>query len=546
MQKILENKYFPIFVFAVLAIILLVNNWSITFWDQDEAAYAGFGNTMIESGNYLTPEFTWSEVHRKPPLHFWLIAFSYKIFGVNEFAVRIPVTISIFLVYLLIFIQGKKFFGKETGILSAIILGTSLYIPALGKIAFTDGLLLLFFTLAGFSLLNILIYKSYKWVFIFWGAFALGLLTKGPPIMIFTGFLAILLFILHKKRWNLIILHPWFFLPIAALPLFFWGYKAWQTDNGVFIRWMIDWYILRRVDSSVFGQTGPPGYYLATFIAFFIPFLTFVPGAFYIAFKSLKNREANTVLLLAWLVSGWLFYEFLKSKLPSYVVAAYPALAILIIQYFTYLRKSNKSIILAKVSSIFQLIISLSISVGLVWASTIFFDLTGKIFSVIIACFLCLGTFSAILFLWKKKYNLSMKIFIGNAAIFLLFSWTFLLPKIDDIKNSTERVSLFINDNSYAKSTIVIANKSGKPPSLPFYLEQKNKKTTIIEEYDENIIIKKYKSHEPYVFILKEDMAKKITDKFPDAQIDEISSYTADRVKMGKYYILMNNEAKNK
>jgi len=41
-------------------------------------------------------------------------------------------------------------------------------------------------------------------------------------------------------------------------------------------------------------------------------------------------------------------------------------------------------------------------------------------------------------------------------------------------------------------------------------------------------------------------MAKKITDKFPDAQIDEISSYTADRVKMGKYYILMNNEAKNK
>ena len=540
MNKIINNKYFPFILFAVLLLILLINNWSLTLIDQDEAAYAGFGKNMLEQGNLLIPNFTWSEVHRKPPLLFWLITFSYKIFGINEFALRLPVTIAIFLVYLLVYFQGKYFFGKETASLATIILGTSLFIPTLGKFAYTDGLLLLFHTLAGFSLLHIIKNKSYKWVAVFWFAFAMGLLTKGPPIMIFTGFMVILLFIFHKKRWNLIIIHPWFGLPIAFLPLFFWGYQAWQIDNGEFIKWMLDWYILERVNNSVFGQTGPPGYFLATFLVFFIPYLCFIPSAIGNSFKALKNRNKEFLILLAWLASGWLFYEFLPSKLPTYVIASYPALALIIAKQIVITFKEQKKFLLIKISSIFQLILTIGISVGIIIGVKMLLPSINLILAVIIAASFTGGTSVAIFYFWKKKYQKATIFFVGNATIFLLLIWTFLMPKIDELKNSTERVSYFIQKNANPESTIVIANSSRRPPSLPFYLWQKNKDAKIIENYDPKFILKKYKSYTAYVFVLSEQLFNKIKEKQPKIQASEIKSLSTEQTDMTKYFVIIN------
>ena len=82
------NQKFLLLFIALTFIWLFGNNW-VSFWDQDEAAYAGFAKTMIETGNWLQPDFMWSEVHRKPPLHFWNIALSYKIFGINLLVLKI-------------------------------------------------------------------------------------------------------------------------------------------------------------------------------------------------------------------------------------------------------------------------------------------------------------------------------------------------------------------------------------------------------------------------------------------------------------------------
>ncbi len=60
---------------VLLAILCLLPGLDTTpLWDQDEAAYAGFAHQMLATGDWRLPGFAWSEVHRKPPLHFWLIA----------------------------------------------------------------------------------------------------------------------------------------------------------------------------------------------------------------------------------------------------------------------------------------------------------------------------------------------------------------------------------------------------------------------------------------------------------------------------------------
>jgi 4-amino-4-deoxy-L-arabinose transferase-like glycosyltransferase len=104
-----------IYLLVVSFILFFGNNW-VSLWDQDEAAYAGFAKTMIESGNWLMPEFMWSEVHRKPPLHFWNIAISYKMFGINEFAVRFPSALFILLTLILVFFGTRKIFACDLSV----------------------------------------------------------------------------------------------------------------------------------------------------------------------------------------------------------------------------------------------------------------------------------------------------------------------------------------------------------------------------------------------------------------------------------------------
>ncbi len=540
LYHLLKEKKITVSLFAVLAFILLINNWSVSLWDQDEAAYAGFGSTMNETGNYLVPEFTWSDVHRKTPMHFWLIAGSQKIFGANEFATRLPAAIAIFLVYLLIYFQGRKFFGEKTALYAVVILGTSFFVPTLGKIAVTDGLLLLFHTLAGFSLLNILEKKSYKWVAIFWFAFAMGIMVKGPPIMIFTGFLTVFLFAFSKKRMNLIAMHPWFFMPIAFIPFSLWGYAAWQYDDGKFLTWMYEWYILKRVGDSVFGQTGPPGYYLVNFIIFFLAYLSFLPGALFNTFKSLKTKTPEILSALAWLISSWLFYEFLSSKLPAYVIASYPILAIIIAKQMSNSEEENKDYSLTKISSVFQLILSTALSGGLIYGGYLYLSKTGFIIASVIAILFFTGTLLAIINLWKRNSVISIKYFMGNALVFILLSWTFLMPQVDKIKNSTKRTAEFVKNNTKQGINIIIANKSGYPPSLPFYLHQKNIQSKIIEDYNEQSIIKRYQSDSSFVFILNLERLEILQKQFGNLNAKRITSLSSDRKAPADYYILMN------
>src|SRR5260370_14807478 len=314
----------------LLFMVLFVRLGSVSLWDQDEAAYAGFGSRMIETGNWIIPEFLWSDVHGKPPLHLWAIASSFSVFGISEFSLRLSCALAILLLLLLLYWEGKKVWGKDVALISTGVLGTSLLVPALGHIAFTDGTLLLFVSLSMLSWLRVMEGGPFRYVLLFWLGFSLALLTKGPPVIVVTG-TAALLSLFSPRRRNLLRFQPWFFLPIALLPIVIWIWLAWRQDDGGFIRWMLDWYVLKRAaGGSVWGQTGPPGYYLLSFFLFFLPWLAWLPSALLSAFRSFKNRENSSFLLLIWLLSGWAIFEIFPSKLPAYAVFAHVPLAVFI------------------------------------------------------------------------------------------------------------------------------------------------------------------------------------------------------------------------
>src|SRR6478752_3145184 len=110
------KKYFFLVLWLTIVLILFSGNQLISLWDQDEAAYAGFALNMLDSHNWIIPKFMWSEVHRKTPLHFWSIVLSYKLFGINEFSVRLPSSLMIFFTYVSIYMAGKPLFGDKVSI----------------------------------------------------------------------------------------------------------------------------------------------------------------------------------------------------------------------------------------------------------------------------------------------------------------------------------------------------------------------------------------------------------------------------------------------
>ena len=535
----MNNKRLNIFIvlfFSIYAFVLFYNNGTISLWDQDEAAYAAFGKQMLYSRDYLIPHYVWSKIHRKPPLHFWLIALSYRIFGVNEFAVRFWTSISILLSVLIIFLSVRKLFDKKTAFFSSIIFATNFFVILLAKIALTDALLLLFYSITGFSLIFFIGTQKKLYLLFFWTAIALALLVKGPPIVIFAGMFFILGLIFLNERKYVFKLHPWIYGILALMPLFWWGYMAWQADNGKFIRWLIDWYILKRVNSYVLGQTGPPGYYLLTFVVFFLPFFPFLFDVFKNSFVSLKNKEQPYIFFALWLISGWFIYEFLKSKLPSYAIAAYPAISVMIAVEINKLLSEGKINLPLKIGQIVKNLIlflfvilffyyknlySLSFAFGL-------FFLLWLVLSIAESLFLFFGH--------KGKYITSL---FTEAIVISFVAFIFLYPKVDKMKNAPKRTAIYIKEVKDDAKAVVIENDFGRPPSLPFYIETISKLPYKVEHQCDSIV-KLYNSEEKYIFILDSLCFEKLKDSIIITNYKSISSYSPDRKGQRNYIIVRN------
>ncbi len=518
---------------GMVGVILLANNNSVSLWDQDEAAYAGFALNIVENGDWLIPDFTWSDVHRKPPLHFWNIALSYKVFGINEFAVRLPSVLFILLTLVAMYWGGRKVFGERQSLYGISILATSFLVPALAKISVTDGTLLFFTTLCALAILNVLLYRNWVWVIVFWISLSLALLTKGPPVILFAGGFGLLALIFHPQRKNLIILHPWFFLPLSLLPLFAWAFACLQDPQGkVFIEWMLDWYILKRIGGSVFGQTGPPGTHLLGIVIFFIPYFIFLPGAFKELVMGFWTGDRGPKFLLGvWFIAGWFIFELSPSKLPAYVVAAHVPLALII---GSQLAQGKKPAGLYKAIQV--IVWSLLIAALAIAPLILDLGLKSKTIVLLSAAAMVVG----LVFAFREKhcrFSLSNRIIAFNFLFQSIF-WIAVLPTIEPLKNSTLKVATIAANMAGRDTGVILANSFSNPPSLPFYLRQRF--DNLLEEYDIDNLFVLHESDRRFLFVLTKEQKDLLEKRYGNIEYVEIEASYTDRFEKGTYYLHLN------
>lgn len=377
MQLNKKDIYYLITILLLAFIFFFLKLWGFVLFDVDEPRYAEAAREMIESNNWITPYFNYVVRFDKPVLFYWLIAISYKILGVSEFAARLPSAIMATLIVVSIYFFARKHINQYFGLISSLVLLTSLEFIGLARMSITDMTLsafICFMLLSGFTAAHSTGNKRSYWWYAFYTFLALGTLTKGPvapavavmvlwPYFILTGkffevfktcrlYTGILLFLLITAPWYIMV----------------------YLENG---QAYIDQFIvtdnLKRFTGTVSGHKGPIYFFFIVILVGFIPWSTFLPYAlikylkpvissfkktsepvqcsiedketcsaciFINLFKRIINPIKNTykdasiekcliLFALVWFLSVFIFFTLSGTKLLTYILPLFPALALI-------------------------------------------------------------------------------------------------------------------------------------------------------------------------------------------------------------------------
>jgi len=301
--------------------------------DRDESRYVVTTNRMIDTGDVVDLRFQDQPRYVQPAGIYWLQSASAAVLGGADhsaiWAYRIPSLLGALAAVLMTAWLGAHFFGRQVGLAAAVLLASCFSLNFEARIAKIDATLLACITGAQLALMRAYIEpKIGRWTSAaFWIALGVGLLVKGPLVVLVSGATILALVIWDRKaRWLLNLRPAWGPLLTLAIALP-WFVAIGVMTHGDFYSRSLMRNFLGKVGTSEQGHKGPPGYHLALLIGAFWP-------ASLLAFRAVGFawRERATPLirfLLCWLIPSWMVFELVATKLPHYVLPTYPALALI-------------------------------------------------------------------------------------------------------------------------------------------------------------------------------------------------------------------------
>jgi len=310
------------------ALLFLPGIGRVSLLDRDEPLFAEAARQMILRNDYLVPYFNGRPLFDKPPLAYWMTAGVYQLVGVSEWAARVGSVVAACLTCLLVSLLARDMFGPRVGLLAGLIMASNLHFLVIAKAATADSLLLLTFMLAFFGAWKMLQPRPRLYApLLLYAGLALGVLCKGPVVPAVFLLTALGLAALRRDFSLLLRLHVLPASLFAAAVFALWLLPANRATDGAFLSQGLGYHVLQRAFTTPMqGHGGPFFYYVALLPASFFPWFFLLP----LSLDRLWRRPATHLqrhFLLLWAAAPFLLFSFLKTKLPHYVLPAFPPLA---------------------------------------------------------------------------------------------------------------------------------------------------------------------------------------------------------------------------
>jgi 4-amino-4-deoxy-L-arabinose transferase-like glycosyltransferase len=312
-------------VTAISFAIFFSHLGSYGLWEPDEARYAEIAREMATGGSWIIPHLNYVAYVEKPPLLYWLTTISFHIFGINEFAARLPVAISALIGVLATYLFTLRTFGRRRAILAAAILATSPIYAVMAQVLTTDMLLTAMVTVASFAFF-LHWREGGRWCWLAYLAMGLGVMTKGP-VGVVLPVLSIVLFL----AWNRELrgaLGRFHVIPGLALTMLIaapWFVAMTIREPGFFDFYFIGEHV-RRVFETDYSHSEAFYFYLPVLAIGLLPWSMLVP---FLTWRSLPKNPARRFCLLAAAVT-LIAFSCASAKLIPYILPAIPPLAVLI------------------------------------------------------------------------------------------------------------------------------------------------------------------------------------------------------------------------
>ena len=305
--------------------------------DPDEVFYAETAKEMVNRHEWITPYLYEKAQFEKPILLYWLVQGSFKLFGVNEFSARFPSAVFGFAGIIALYLLGTLLFNRRVGILSAIMMASSLEYIILSRACVTD------MVLSTFMLLGVLFFfyghlKGKGHFYILSAAsFALATLTKGPiAIMLPVG--VIFLYLLFTKDLKVTIkrmpvLLSMIVFVIVAAP---WYILMYKLHGAGFIDAFFGFQNITRFLQSEHKMGSQFYYNIPVVFAGFFPWSVFLPFGIWHIFKKLRTPNSrlptenkHLLFIIIWFLAIFIFFSISRTKLPTYIFPSFISLALI-------------------------------------------------------------------------------------------------------------------------------------------------------------------------------------------------------------------------
>jgi 4-amino-4-deoxy-L-arabinose transferase-like glycosyltransferase len=312
--------------------------------DDVDAVQAQIARTMLTSGDWVTARLDGVAYLEKSPLIYWTIAVSYRIFGVHDWAARIPVALSAMGLCWLTAAFGIWAFGRRAGFYAGLIVATCVGLFLFTRVLIPDVMLTLTVALAMWAFLRALDDDEPHprlWAFVLAASLGVGLLLKSTVAVLFpiaAG--AIYLFLTRQlfaaKTWRrlrpfsgllivLLIAAPWHVLATLRNPPYF-SFSL-HSAPGEYHGFL--WFYFLNLRYPRDYNTVPRVYFWLFHLVWLFPWSVYFPAVAKLSFKPIDRAGRTRLLALCWTGFMLLFFTFSTTQ-EYYTMPCYPALALLL------------------------------------------------------------------------------------------------------------------------------------------------------------------------------------------------------------------------